>query len=92
MIPPGEEQAARWYDNGPEEVAIVSDVLSTESNASPRSAVPRIVAHHFTIQPVSDPISDGITVEKYVDAGVKPRVKTRVVLHEFAMKLKGASY
>jgi hypothetical protein len=99
-IPPGEEQAARWY--GKIEVAedpkdeceaigfLPGHGLSKMEGPKPGHILsPSIITHHFPLQPVSDPLGDGdMGAAKYAGTESPPHVQNRVIVHDLAVKLR----
>lgn len=97
----GEEQSARWYGNveaaspstyaGNDEVTFVSGLGGDETKKTARdqSLGPRIISHHFPLNPVSDPIGDGdMGVTKFAGSNVKPQIRTRLIVHDLAFRLR----
>lgn len=97
-IAPGEEQAARWYGTtkleqgiDTEEIGLLAGHSSLDAAGfrSQSQSGPRIVPHHFPIQPVSDPLDDGdMGAAKYAETEATPQVQNRVIVHDLAIKLR----
>ena len=100
-IPAGEEQAARWYLSGEktettedvcEHVGFLAGSGTTDvigPSRSPKRQGPQLIAHHFPLHPVADPLGDGdMGASKYAGAGSPPRVRVRVLVHDLAIKLR----
>jgi hypothetical protein len=97
-IPSGDEQLARWYgESGPTvstapslggHIVTTVDSGTLKSNEVLNAKGPPIITHHFQLHPVADPISDGdMGASKYTDANIKPRVHTRVIVHDLAVRI-----
>jgi hypothetical protein len=100
-IPPGDEQSARWYgETGPalsllnstddkEITTLSSGSHNNESKCSVNQNGPPIVTHHFNLQPVADPISDGdMGASKYAGSNMQPAVQTRVIVRDLAVRIR----
>ena len=98
-IPPGDEQAARWYGTentndgrgtGPPEARIFrtgSDVIDSPTK-QPANAF-RLIHHHFPLQPTSDPLADGdMDAGKYAGGSTPPAVQNRVTVSDLSLKIR----
>lgn len=99
-IPPGEEQAARWYGSKGDmssdtnmEIAFLPTFSPPETafSAKPLGSTkgPNIITHHFPIVPVADPLGDeDMGLSKYAGTKSIPRVKSRVLVHDLNLKIR----
>lgn len=86
--PPGVDQVARWYSD-PSAPKIHDEVAFGPSFESPQLQGPRLIHHHFPIQPVSDPLSDGdMGIAKYAGTNSDLRIKTRILVHDLSIKIR----
>jgi hypothetical protein len=57
--------------------------------AGNEGTAPRIIPHHFPLQPVSDPIGDGdMGIAKYLGTDVRSRVNVRILVHDLSVNLR----
>jgi hypothetical protein len=99
-IPPGEEQAARWYgaqnsasasNEADDEMKFLAGVESSEMSACrPHQHTHlRVISHHFPLQPVADPTGDGdMNIPRYAGSDSVPKVRTRFIVHDLSVKLR----
>jgi hypothetical protein len=100
-IPWGEEQTAKWHttdrtsqareDEADDTVEIKAGIGAPDTafSRSPRPKVPPIITHHFSLQPVADPLGDGdMGSAKYAGLSTPPRVRTRVLVHDLSVKVR----
>lgn len=90
-IPPGDEQAARWYgqDDLDDEKEKVEVAYLPTFAVSDQHNGPRLIVHHFPIQPIADPIHGmDLDAAKYAGTVTAPPVRTRVLVHDFKFKLR----
>eukprot|EP00934_Nitzschia_sp_Nitz4_P004614 Nitzschia sp. Nitz4//scaffold119_size111653//42238//48064//NITZ4_004188-RA/size111653-augustus-gene-0.212-mRNA-1//1//CDS//3329533830//4604//frame0 len=79
QIPDGDEQAATWYKTSDD----TGDVTAITTFPS------QIFHHHFPLQAVSHPLSGGdMGASKYVGENVVLSVKSRLLLHKMAVKVR----
>jgi hypothetical protein len=94
-ISQGEEHAARWYgsdelDPRPPSLdeVFITDISVDASQAGNAIGGPRIIAHHFPLNPVFDPIGDGdMGLSTFVGPNVKPKVQLRFTVSDLAFKI-----
>lgn len=91
-IPDGDEQVTGWYKSSsslesPIECTNV-DTSSATSNLINRFPG-RIIHHHFPFHSISNPMADGdMGAAKYAGDGAKLTVKSRILIHKLAVKLR----
>jgi hypothetical protein len=99
-VPLGEEQAARWYNSSEtdtkasctqvDEIAFLPSfgLPETTGEAKPHEG-PRIISHHFPLQPESDPLGDGdMGIAKYAGTETGLMIRTRVLVHDLSIKIR----
>lgn len=96
-IPPGEEQAARWFGETAEEATAAVEPTATSdlsgsmtgSMEGLKTSGPLIISQHFTLNEISDPLNGGdMGVSKILQDPSLASVKTRVIIKELGIKLR----
>jgi hypothetical protein len=100
VIPPGDEQSARWLGKSREISQSAGDQNDDDPPLSGSPSSPlgigkelsqglTIITHHFPLQPLSDPLSAGdMGIQKYAGADAFPLIETRLVLHDMRVKVR----
>jgi hypothetical protein len=89
----GEEQAARWFGSSETDSKADDDVvfapLFAKVDKSLINQRPQMISHHFAVQTAADPLEESdMGVRKFAGAKATIKVKSRLIVHDFALKLR----